>query len=56
MTLIPNTKITSGSLTNFSLPEPRVAVDIPIFASYEADHNQIAKIALDIAAETPGGA
>jgi small-conductance mechanosensitive channel len=54
MTVIPNTKITSGSLTNFRLPEPRVAVDIPIFASYEADHNQIANAALEIASSTTG--
>jgi small-conductance mechanosensitive channel len=54
MTVIPNTKITSSTLTNFNLPSTRVAVDIPILASYEADHNQIAGIALDIAADTRG--
>ena len=31
------------------MPEQRVAVDIPIFAAHEADHNQIAEIALDVA-------
>ena len=54
MTVIPNTKITSSTLTNFNLPEKRVGVDIPILASYEADHNQIGGIALEIAANTPG--
>ena len=54
MILIPNTKITSSTLTNFNMPERRVAVDIPIFASHEADHNLIAEIALDIATETAG--
>ena len=54
MTVIPNTKITSSTLTNFNLPEPRVGVDIAILAAFEADHNQIAGIALDIAADTHG--
>ena len=53
MTVIPNTKITTSTLTNFSLPERRVSVDIAILASHSADHNLIAEIALDVAAETP---
>ena len=52
--VIPNTKITSSTLTNFNMPERRVAVDIAILASHEADHNLIAELALDIAMETPG--
>jgi len=54
MTVIPNTKITTSTLTNYSLPERRVSVDIGILAAHSADHNLIAEIALDVAAETPG--
>ena len=54
MTVIPNTKITSSTLTNFNLPERRVGLDIAILAAYDADHNQIAGIALEIAANTHG--
>ena len=49
MTVIPNTKITSSTLTNFSLPDAVIGMDIPIIAALEADHNQIAEIALDVA-------
>jgi small-conductance mechanosensitive channel len=54
MTVIPNTKITSSTLTNFSLPDKRIGVEIPILAAHEADHNLIAEIALDVASSTPG--
>jgi small-conductance mechanosensitive channel len=53
MTVIPNTKITTSTLTNFSLPDKRIAVEIPILAAHEADHNAIAEIALDIASTSP---
>ena len=53
MTVIPNTKITSSTLTNFSLPDKRIAVEIPILAAHEADHNAIAEIALDVASTSP---
>lgn len=54
ITVIPNTKITSSILTNFSMPERKLSVDIPILAAHEADHNLIAEIALDVASETAG--
>lgn len=54
MILIPNTKITSSTLTNFNMPGRRTGIDIAIYASHQADHNLIAEIALDIAGETQG--
>jgi small-conductance mechanosensitive channel len=54
LTVIPNTKITTSILTNFSLPESRVALEIPMLAGHSADHNLMADIALDVAAETEG--
>jgi small-conductance mechanosensitive channel len=54
ITVIPNTKITSSTLTNFSLPDKRVGLDIALVAALEADHNRVAEIALDVASETEG--
>ncbi|MGH9658995.1 MAG: mechanosensitive ion channel family protein, partial [Bryobacteraceae bacterium] len=52
--VIPNTKITSGVLTNYSLPEKRMQVEMPILAAYEADADAISKLAVDEAVRTPG--
>lgn len=52
MTVIPNTKITTSTLTNYSVPDARVALDVPILAAHQADHNRIAEIALEIASST----
>jgi small-conductance mechanosensitive channel len=53
MTVIPNTKITSSTLMNFSLPDKRIGVEIPILAAHDADHNLIADIALHAASSAP---
>jgi small-conductance mechanosensitive channel len=52
--VIPNTKITSGILTNFHLPDRRVAAEVVIYAGLDADPDQIAGIALDVASDTEG--
>jgi small-conductance mechanosensitive channel len=54
MTVIPNTKITSSTLTNYSLPDRRMGLNIPLMAAHEADHNRMAEIALDVASRTEG--
>jgi small-conductance mechanosensitive channel len=53
ITVIPNTKITSSTLTNYSLPDAVEALDIIIVAAHDADHNAIAELALDIAGAEP---
>ncbi|MBC8167703.1 MAG: mechanosensitive ion channel family protein [Bryobacteraceae bacterium] len=52
--VIPNQKITSGILTNYSLPEPRLSAEIIIMASHDADPDRIAALAMDAASETMG--
>lgn len=52
--VIPNTKITTGILTNYSLPDRRVIGEIVIFTGLEADADQVRQIALETAARTPG--
>ncbi len=54
MIVIPNTKITSGILINFSAPSARVSADIPILVAHHADPDQVIRIAMDVAHKTPG--
>jgi small-conductance mechanosensitive channel len=52
--VIPNTKITSGILTNFSVPERRVFADVAILTGLDADPRQVKRIALEVAAQAEG--
>ena len=45
--VIPNTKITSGILVNFNLPEARLMADVPVLVGYDADVDQVRRIALE---------
>ncbi|MDX2153419.1 MAG: mechanosensitive ion channel family protein [Bryobacteraceae bacterium] len=45
--VIPNTKITSSILTNFSLPDERVVVDVAILTGREADPDQVMALMVD---------
>ena len=54
MVVVPNTKITSGILVNFSLPDPRTAAEITIPVAQEADPEQVRRIALEEAARVEG--
>lgn len=52
--VIPNTKITSGILTNYSLPDRRMAVEVPVLAGMDADPEQVAAILMEVAGSTEG--
>jgi small-conductance mechanosensitive channel len=52
--VIPNTKITSGILINFSLPEARAVVEIPVVAGRDADAARVREIVLEEALATEG--
>jgi small-conductance mechanosensitive channel len=52
--VVPNTKITSSILTNYSLPEKRGVAEVTLIAAHHADPDSIAAIAMDAAAETRG--
>jgi small-conductance mechanosensitive channel len=47
MVVVPNTKITSGILVNYSLPDPRAVVEIPVLVAHEAEPEQVRRIALE---------
>jgi small-conductance mechanosensitive channel len=52
--VVPNTKITSGILLNYSLPEGRSVIEIPVLVSHEADAEQVCRIALEEAGRADG--
>jgi small-conductance mechanosensitive channel len=54
MVVAPNTKITSGILVNYSLPERRTTAEVQILVSHKADAEQVRRIALEEAARVEG--
>jgi small-conductance mechanosensitive channel len=47
MVILPNSKLTQSIVTNYYLPEPRMALLIPISVSYAADPDHIERILLE---------
>lgn len=58
MVIIPNNKLTQSILTNYYLPEQRMAVLIPIGTSYDSDPERVERVVLEEAkkaiGQTPG--
>ncbi|MGE5648149.1 MAG: mechanosensitive ion channel family protein [Acidobacteriota bacterium] len=52
--VIPNTKITSGILLNYSLPAKRSVIEVTVLAGREADAEQVCRIAVEEARRTAG--
>jgi small-conductance mechanosensitive channel len=52
--VIPNTKITTGILVNYTLPDTKVAADIPIMVGFDADLERVRRIALEEVRATDG--
>jgi small-conductance mechanosensitive channel len=52
--VIPNTKITSGILVNFNLPDPRAVVEIAVLVAQEADADEVARLSIEEAAQVKG--
>lgn len=52
--VIPNTKITSGILVNYNLPEPRCSAEIVILTAHEADPGDVCRIAIEEALKVDG--
>jgi small-conductance mechanosensitive channel len=45
--VIPNTKITSGILVNYNLPDTRVTAEVAVVVAHEADVDHVRRIALE---------
>jgi small-conductance mechanosensitive channel len=52
--VVPNTKLAQTILTNFSLPEPRLSLNIPVSVSYDADPARIERILVEEATAAVG--
>ena len=54
MVIVPNSKITTGTLVNYSLPEGREVGTIAILVAHDADPVLVSRIALEEALRTTG--
>lgn len=52
--VVPNTKITSGILVNYSLPDPGGLIEVAVAVAHEADPERVRAIALEEAAKVAG--
>ena len=51
MVVIPNQKIASSNITNFSLPRRDMAISIPVGVAYDSDLDKVERVTLDVAKE-----
>lgn len=54
MVILPTSKLTQSILTNYYLPEPRMALVIPISVSYQADPDHIERVLVEEATAAIG--
>ena len=52
--VVPNAKLAGAILTNYSLPEKRMSVSIPVGVSYESDTDQVERVLIEEAATAAG--
>jgi small-conductance mechanosensitive channel len=52
--IIPNSKLATQNITNFSLPEQEMSLNIPINVGYDSDPDEIERILVDEATSRPG--
>lgn len=54
MVVIPNSKLAQSVVTNFYLPDKRMAVQIPVSVSYSSDPETVERLLLDEAKKAVG--
>lgn len=59
LTVVPNAKLASAVITNYYLPDPALAVLVPVGVSYGSDLGHVEEVTVDVAREVmrqvPGG-
>ncbi|HVB98894.1 MAG TPA: mechanosensitive ion channel domain-containing protein [Candidatus Dormibacteraeota bacterium] len=50
--IVPNSKLASAVITNYSMPEPGMSLRIPIGVGYSSDPDQVERILLEETRET----
>ena len=51
MIVIPNQKIASSNITNYSMPRKDIVISIPVGVAYDSDLDKVARVTLDVAKE-----
>lgn len=51
MIVIPNQKIASSNITNYSMPHKDIVISIPVGVSYDSDLDQVERVTLEVARE-----
>ncbi len=54
MVIIPNSKLSQSVVTNYSMPEKRMSLSVPVSVSYSCDPEEIEKILVEIAKKAAG--
>ncbi|HEY1207371.1 MAG: mechanosensitive ion channel family protein [Bryobacteraceae bacterium] len=54
MVIVPNSKITAGTLINYNLPDHREVAEVAILVAHDADPALVSRIALEEASRTAG--
>ena len=49
--VVPNQKIASAILTNFSMPKQALSISVPVGVSYDSDLEQVERVTLEVARE-----
>ncbi|HVC19197.1 MAG TPA: mechanosensitive ion channel family protein [Vicinamibacterales bacterium] len=49
LVVVPNSKLAQAIVTNYSLPERRMAVSIPVGVSYDCDPDEVERLLLEVA-------
>jgi len=55
MVIVPNSKLAQSVVTNYYLPEKRMAINIPVSVSYDADPELVERVLVDVAKQAAGG-
>jgi small-conductance mechanosensitive channel len=45
--VVPNKKVAESTITNYDLPEPRLALLVPVSVSYRSDPDQVERVLVD---------
>ena len=51
MLVIPNAKLAGGIIINYDLPQPEIAVTVPVGVHYHSDLGSVERVALEVARE-----
>ncbi len=51
MIVIPNQKIASSNITNYSMPRKDIVISIPVGVAYDSDLDKVERVTLDVARE-----